>query len=212
MTHRYPDDPDVALMLRVQQGSEDAFNQLVERFAPILVNFMYKFVGSVAAAEDLSQEVFLKVYRAAPTYKPTAKFKTWILTIATNVSLNQQRWERRRFHVSLDAPMDREDGQGIGASIRDDGDAPEDNLERTERAVRVREAIAALPENQRRAVVLARFQGCSYAEIGEVMELSLMAVKSLLNRAKENLKEQLVRELKEYLDGPDDSSRIGEMQ
>ncbi len=212
MTRRYLDDPNVILMLEVQKGSEDAFKRLVERFAPILVNFMYKYVGSLAAAEDLSQEVFLKVYRAAPNYEPKAKFKTWILTIATNVSLNQQRYERRRKHLSLDAPMDREDGPGVGSALSDGGDAPEDNLDRSEVACRVREAIASLPENQRKAVVLARYQECSYAEIGDVLGLSLMAVKSLLNRAKENLREYLARELKEHLEESGDLPNNGAMQ
>ena len=212
MTLRYLDDPDVILMLQVQKGSEEAFSQLVERFAPILVNFMYKFVDSVAAAEDLSQEVFLKVHRAAPKYEPKAKFKTWILTIATNVSLNQQRYERRRRHLSLDASMDREGGPGLGAALSDGGDAPDENLGRTEVARKVREAIASLPDNQRNAVVLARYEECSYAEIGEMMGLSLMAVKSLLNRAKENLREVLARELKEHLEGSGDSSGSGVIQ
>ena len=205
MDNRYREDPDVRLMLRVRDGDESAFETLVETWAPVLVSFMFRFVGSASVAEDLSQEAFMKVYRAAPDYEPKAGFKTWLLTIATNLCLNQKRWDSKRRHFSLDAAIENGDGKSFAGDLSADAETPREEAERRELREKVKEAILALPEQQRAAMVLARYERMSYAGIGEVMRVSAMAVKSLLNRAKENLRERLERELKEYLVTPNRS-------
>ena len=188
-------DPDVALMLALKAGNSSAFDELVTRHAALLVGFFYRQMGHRDLAEDLAQETFLKVYRARDGYRPTARFKTWLLTIATNLSLNRKRYEGHRFHLSLDAPRG-EGGGDAGSGIADNrGESPEAALERDELGERVRAAVQGLPNNQRTAVSLHRFEGLSYADIAEVMGLSGKAVKSLLNRAKENLRVRLEREI-----------------
>jgi RNA polymerase sigma-70 factor, ECF subfamily len=195
MSTGFTDDPDVRVMLAVRSGEHAAFAELVERHGAFLVSFIYKFVGSQATAEDLAQEAFFKAFRAAPTYEPTAKFKTWLLTIASNLCMNRKRWEKKRQHLSLDAPADRESGRSLSESVADDGEGPMGGIDRDERRTMVRRAIVSLPENQRLAVILARYHELSYAQIAESMGMTIMAVKSLLNRAKENLKERLSQEL-----------------
>lgn len=188
------EDPDVQLMLKVKSGDRTAFEELVRRHSSLLVNFMFKFVGSLATAEDLAQEAFFKVFKAAPTYEPTARFKTWLLTIAANLCMNRKRWEKRRFHHSLDASGD--DDRRPADEVAGSEAPPSADMERSELRVVVRRAVLSLPESQRLAVILARYHELSYAEIAESMDLTIMAVKSLLNRAKENLRVRLERELK----------------
>ena len=204
MTKRYLEDPDVQCMLRIREGDAVAFEEMVARYAPILVNFMRRFVGTDSVAEDLAQEVFLKVHRAAPGYEPTARFKTWILTIATNLCLNEKRRAGRRPFVSLDDDGGREDG--AAERVRDRGPAPEARMDATELQSKVRLAIAALPENQRAVLIMARYEELSYAEIAEATGSSVMAVKSLLNRAKTKLKNLLERELQDFLVAPPEES------
>lgn len=200
MTKRYLDDPDVQRMLRIREGDAVAFEEMVSRYAPILVNFMRRFVGTDSIAEDLAQEVFMKVHRAAPGYEPTARFKTWILTIATNLCLNEKRRASRRPAISLDDDGVREDS--AGERVQDRGPAPEAQMDTMELQSKVRSAIAALPENQRAVVIMARYEDMSYAEIAEATGTSIMAVKSLLNRAKTKLKGLLERELQDFLVAP----------
>lgn len=196
MSVGYEDDPDVRLMLAVKANVPGAFETLVERHSSFLLNFIFKFTGSQATAEDLAQEVLFKVHRAAANYEPTAKFRTWLLTIASNLCLNRKRWEKNHHALSLDAPLKEGGSQSLGDDVMDDGDRPGDSIDRREVRKAVRTAIASLPDNQRAAVILARYHELSYVEIGEALGLSIMAVKSLLNRAKENLKERLARDLK----------------
>jgi RNA polymerase sigma-70 factor (ECF subfamily) len=192
-------DPDVALMLAVKAGDSAAFDELVARHAAYLVNFFYRQVGHRDLAEDLAQETFLKVYRARDGYRPTARFKAWLLTIATNLALNKKRYEKLRFHLSLDTSVTDDDGEQ-GFQIPDRGGAePASAFERDEMQERVRVVVQGLPANQRIAVILHRFEGLSYAEIATAMDLTEKAVKSLLNRAKENLRTRLQHEIKDYL-------------
>lgn len=200
MTKRYLDDPDVQCMLRIREGDPVAFEEMVGRYAPILVNFMRRFVGTDSVAEDLAQEVFLKVHRAAPNYEPTARFKTWILTIATNLCLNEKRRAGRRPFVSLDDDGGRE--VSAAERVTDQGPAPEARMDTSELQTRVRRAIAALPESQRAVLIMARYEGLSYAEIAEATDSSIMAVKSLLNRAKTKLKGLLERDVQDFLVAP----------
>jgi RNA polymerase sigma-70 factor (ECF subfamily) len=184
-------DYDVGLMLAFQRGDELAFQELVERNHARVIGLIYRFVGDAADAEDLAQEVFLRIYRARPTYAPTAKFSTWMFRIAANVSLNALRARaNRRDDVSMERLARAHDGP---QTLPDPAArAPDHNLHRTELQGKVREAIHGLPEKQQMAVVLNKYEGMSYADIAVTLGCSTMAVKSLLARARENLKNHLL--------------------
>lgn len=195
----YLQDPDVRLMLDVKAERPGAFEELVAHWSSVLLNYLIRQAGARDQAEDLVQEVFLKVYRARDRYVPTARFKTWLMTIATNVCLNRKRYEGHRAHLSLDA---QRPGDGAAGSSRVEDEkvpAPSEGLERCEVQSRVQAAVAALPENQRMAVDLLRFGGLSYKDIAGAMGLSLPATKSLLNRAKTNLRESLSQDVNEWM-------------
>jgi RNA polymerase sigma-70 factor (ECF subfamily) len=184
-------DYDVSLMLRFQRGEELAFQELVQRNHARVIGLIYRFIGDPADAEDLAQEVFLRIYRARLTYKPTAKFSTWMFRITANVSLNALRSRaNRRDDVSIDQMGDSGDGpRGIADH---DSAMPYDNMHRRELQDKVQEAIQALPEKQQIAVVLNKYEGMSYADIARTIGCSTMAVKSLLARARDNLKDRLL--------------------
>jgi len=186
----YLSDPDVLLMLDFQKGNRASFENLMHKHYKRILNFIYRFTGIRETAEDLTQEVFIKVYNSGPTYRPKAKFQTWIFTIAKNISLN----ELRRFKnkpVSLDGTWETEDGE-MAPQVEDTrAPSPDQEIIQDEKAVIVKAAIDALPENQRMAVILRRYEDLSYEEIAKTMGCSVKAVKSLLNRAKENLRNKL---------------------
>lgn len=202
---RYADDPDTQLMARFQRGDDTAFTQLVERHQQRVMNIAARYVGRTTDTEDLAQEVFLRVYRHRDRWQPTAKFTTWLFQIAVNLSLNWLRDGKRKRMLSIDAPL----GRGADGSRPDPEDVrsptAHDALELQERAAVVREAIAQLPENQRMAVILFRQEGLPYQEVAAAMQVSLPAVKSLLNRAKTNLREAL----EPFLDQLDAGSEDG---
>jgi RNA polymerase sigma-70 factor, ECF subfamily len=176
-------------MLQVAAGDMSAFRELVARHQAPLVNFVYRVVLDRAEAEDLVQETFFNAYKAAARYRPEARFSTWLYRIATNLALNALTARRRRPRVSLDA---EENSTPQASRIRaDDKDAPDRQLERRELAEAVERALAQLPERQRTAVALHRFEGFSYEEIAEAMSCSVDAVDSLLRRAKTALKQAL---------------------
>ncbi|MBN1394110.1 MAG: sigma-70 family RNA polymerase sigma factor [Pirellulales bacterium] len=190
---RYALDPDVRLMLEVCGGDAAAFEELVVRYQARLVTLFRHVVGNREQAEDLAQEVFLRVYRARESYRPGAKFSTWLFTIANHAAANALRDRSRRREVTL---RSRDSGP-LGARPLDrmllasSGQMPARQLDKAEARQIVRMALDALGDRQRMAVLLSKFEGMSYAEIGEVMELSPQAVKSLLWRARENLREVL---------------------
>lgn len=177
-------DPDVALMLRFQKGHEGAFEELVHRHTRAVLNLVYRYLGDASRAEDVAQDIFVKVYRARMKYEPKAKFTTWLYRIAVNHCLNEIRAGKSR--PSLGAPVN----DLLEHPAAEDPDA---RLHRQELREAVKGAIDALPENQRMAVLLSRYEDMSYDEIAETMGLSLEAVKSLLFRAKENLQRALAR-------------------
>lgn len=177
-------DPDVDLMLRFQKGDERAFEELVGRHTRGVLNLVYRYLNDASRAEDVAQEVFVKVYKARMKYEPKAKFSTWLYRIAVNHCLNEIR--SRRSQPAVAAPID-------DLMQEPSGSDPDARMKRDELQAAVKEALAALPENQRVAVLLARYQDMSYEEIAETMGLSLEAVKSVLFRAKENLKISLAR-------------------
>ncbi|MBL7139888.1 MAG: sigma-70 family RNA polymerase sigma factor [Planctomycetes bacterium] len=184
-------DYDVGVMLRFQKGEELAFQELVERNHSRVIGLIYRFISDASDAEDLAQEVFLRIYRARKTYKPTAKFSTWMFRITANVSLNALRSRaNRKDDVSIEQVSDF--GDGPRAMPDPDSELPDHNLHRAELHDKVREAIADLPEKQQVAVVLNKYEGMSYAEIADTIGCSTMAVKSLLARARDNLKDHLL--------------------
>ena len=184
-------DYDVALMLAFQRGDELAFQELVERNHARVIGLTYRFIGDATDAEDLGQEVFLRIYRARQTYKPTAKFSTWMFRITANVSLNALRSRAsRRDDVSIDQMTDSSDGPR--AMPDPDSPTPDHRLHQEELHARVREAIGTLPAKQQIAVVLNKYEGMSYADVARTIGCSTMAVKSLLARARDNLKDRLL--------------------
>jgi RNA polymerase sigma-70 factor (ECF subfamily) len=183
-------DPDVRLMLQVRDGSAAAFEELMLRYQVRLVTVLEHLVGRRGQAEDLAQEVFLRVYRSRERYSPEAKFSTWLFTIANNVALNARRSKSRRREVHVEPA----DSSGLGGAPLDQmalaasGQMPARQLDKTEMRDVVRLAVGTLNERQRLAVLLSKFEEMSYADIAEAMEMSPQAVKSLLSRARENLR------------------------
>ncbi len=185
-------DPDIRLMLRVRDDDTVAFTELIERFQHRLVAVMHHLVGHADEAEDLAQEVFLRVYRIRKKYTPKAKFSTWLFTIANNLALNALRDRRRRQVMPLET---NESGQfgplstGAMTSTRDQ--PPTHNIQQQELAEVIRLALDGLNERQRMAIVLNKFEDMNYTDIADVMGLTAKAVKSLLSRARAKLREAL---------------------
>ncbi len=193
-------DPDIRLMLRVRDDQTGAFEKLVELYQHRLVAVMNHLVGNAAEAEDLAQEVFLRVYRSRKKYRPRSKFSTWLFTIANNLALNALRSRQRKPVVPLptqeSGPLGPRPAEQI---VRDRGSGPMQRMQRQELAAVVREALEGLNERQRMAVVLNKFEDMNYAEIAGVMNLTPKAVKSLLSRARMNLRAALSGYI--YMDG-----------
>ena len=186
---------DAEVMLRVKAGDQSAFDYLVQKYRRPLVSFMYRMARNSAAAEDLAQEVFLRVYRSRQTYEASAKFTTWLYRIATNLAVNHARdtrHERPEVTASLDEP-DEETGTTL--DIADGTITAEEALLRRERMLAIRSKVEALPERQKLAVIMHKYQQMDYKQIADVLKLSESATKSLLFRAYETLREQL----KEFL-------------
>ncbi|MGA8224585.1 MAG: sigma-70 family RNA polymerase sigma factor [Candidatus Acidiferrales bacterium] len=180
---------DVQLMLDVKAGDDASFDLLLQKYRTPLVNFLYRMVRDAATAEDLAQEVFLRVYRARKQYSPSAKFTTWLFRIATNLALNSVRDNRyRRMQVSLDAPVE-EDEAPIQLPAKDM--RMDEHMVERDRAQIIRRAVAALPEKQRVAVLLHKYEEMDYGEIAKILDCSESALKSLLFRAYETLRVQL---------------------
>jgi RNA polymerase sigma-70 factor (ECF subfamily) len=185
---------DVQLMLDVKAGDEQSFALLLHRYRSPLVNFLYRMVRNREQAEDLAQEVFLRVYRAREDYVPSAKFTTWLFRIATNLALNSVRDTRhQRLEQSLDAPVstDAEDGDERPLEVADKHPDIEQHLVEEERKKMIRHAIDKLPEKQRAAVLLHKYQELDYNEIAKILDCSESALKSLLFRAYETLRVEL---------------------
>ena len=182
---------DTEVMLKVKTGDESAFAYLVQKYRRPMVSFMYRMCHNPAAAEELAQEVFLRVYRSRSTYEPTAKFSTWIYRIATNLAVNHARdtrHERPEKSVRLDEP-DAE--TGTTPDLADTSLTVEEQILQRERMAMIRAKVQALPERQRMAVLMHKYQQMDYRQIAEVLKLSESATKSLLFRAYESLREQL---------------------
>lgn len=180
---------DEEWMLRLQAGDDHAFDHLLGKYRAPVVHFVYRMVHEPALAEELAQEVFLRVFRARRSYRPRAKFTTWLFRIATNVALNALRDGRMRRwgETSIDA----EDAGPQVAQLSAPGPSAEQRLLEAERARQIRAAVESLPEKQRLAVLLHKYQGLDYAEIAPILGCSESALKSLLFRAYEALRVKL---------------------
>ena len=192
-------DPDVRLMLRVRADDAEAFEELVRRYQNRLVSLLTHLTGSRDMAEDLAQDVFLRVYRARQRYEPGSKFSTWLYTIAHNAAANAQRTLSRRKEVRLAPAGPSESGANPldAAAVAASGLMPTRQADKRELNDVIRQAVAALNERQREAVLLNKFEHLGYDEIAEVMQLSPAAVKSLLTRARVNLRELIEPYLKQ---------------
>ena len=182
---------DAAVMLRVAAGDEASFNFLVQKHHRAMIHFLFRMVRNQAVAEELAQEVFLRVYRARDSYRAEAKFTTWLYRIATNLAVNHARdtkHERTAQTVYLDAP---DEETGTTPDVADDEPSVEQKLMRDERMAAIRKHVMALPERQQMAVLMHKYQGMDYRQIGEVLKLSESATKSLLFRAYQTLRDKL---------------------
>ena len=185
---------DVQRMLDVKAGDEQSFELLLQRYRTPLVNFLYRMVRNREQAEDLAQEVFIRVYRAREEYVPSAKFTTWLFRIATNLALNSLRDHRhQKLETSIDAPLtaDSESGDERPFEVPDKHPTIEQELVEESRKKMIRRAIEKLPEKQRAAVLLHKYQDLDYAEIAKILSCSESALKSLLFRAYEVLRVEL---------------------
>ena len=178
-------------MLRVSAGEDAGFTYLLEKYRKPIVNFMFRMVRNQAVAEELAQEVFLRVYRSRESYRAEAKFTTWLYRIATNLGVNyarDTRYERAAQNVYLDQP---DPETGTTPDVADSRPTIEFEIVKDERMKAIRAHVLALPERQRAAVLMHKYQGMDYKQIGEVLKLSESATKSLLFRAYQTLREKL---------------------
>lgn len=182
-------------MLAFKAGDEGAFRQLIERNQSKVFAMIVRLVGDHGQVEDLTQEVFVRIFRTAKRYEPMAKFSTWLYRISANVALNAIRTQRKSRTTQLEMP-DGDDESSWRRDVPDeDMPAPSSSLDVQELADKLREAIDQLPESQRVAILLNKYEHMSYQDIAAVLDCSTMAVKSLLSRARCGLRDQLVRYL-----------------
>ncbi len=183
----YLADLDVCLMLEFQKGNRDAFETLMRKYYPPILNFIYRMLGDRNSAEDLTQEVFIRVYKSAARYSAKSAFKTWLYLIARNLTLNEcrrrKRWLTQPLHSSEQEPPRQFEDKAYPR--------PDEELLNKEKSGLIQQAIDALPPKQRLAVILRAYDNFSYEEIARTLEVSAKAVKSLLNRARETLKERM---------------------
>jgi RNA polymerase sigma factor, sigma-70 family len=183
-------DEDIGLMIRFQGGDESCFEKLVERNKQRVFNIAYRYVGNAHDAEDVAQQVFINIYNAKGSYSPKAQFTTWLYTICKNTCLKTFR-KKRLNTVSIDSGMELEDDTVQFQLPDKDGSSPLQEVIIAERDNAVKEAIDSLPENQKIALILFKYEQLSYEKIAEITGFTVKAVKSLLFRARVNLKEML---------------------
>ena len=179
-------------MLRVKAGDEEAFRDLIERHQRAVISVIYRALGDAWEAEDIAQRVFIQVFRSARRYQPTAKFTTWLYTITHNAIRNEYRRRARHAAESFDALTQPGEAGEPGAQLADlRATDPSQTVIERELQESIEAAVQLLPDAQRTAVILCRFEGLPYEEIAVVLGCSVSAVKSLLHRARATLKEEL---------------------
>jgi len=183
---------DIALMLKVRSGDENAFEELIERHQSAVIGTVAKMLGNASEAEDIAQQVFIRLWKSAPRYKPKAKFTTFLFTITRNLVFNESRRKSRKKEFSME---EREDDFHLQTKDSQ-GASPDQELLQQELRQAIDQSIAKLPEKQRLAVILRRYEDMPYEEIGEIVGLSVSATKSQLFRARQTLRD----ELQQYLD------------
>jgi RNA polymerase sigma-70 factor (ECF subfamily) len=182
---------DAAVMLELRTGNMASFDFLIQKYRKPIIHFMYRMVHNQAVAEELAQEVFLRVYRSRDTYRAEARFSTWLYRIATNLGVNYAR-DTRHERTASTVYLDETDSEtGTTPDVADTTPGAEASLLRRERMNAIRQHVMALPERQRMAVLMHKYEGMDYKQIGEVLKLSESATKSLLFRAYQTLREKL---------------------
>jgi RNA polymerase sigma-70 factor, ECF subfamily len=194
-THRATGDfgqmDDAAIMLELRAGNMAGFDFLIQKYRKPIVHFMYRMVHNQAVAEELAQEVFLRVYRSRETYRAEARFSTWLYRIATNLGVNYAR-DTRHERTASTVYLDEADSEtGTTPDVADSTPDVEARMLRQERLNAIRQHVLALPERQRMAVLMHKYEGMDYKQIGDVLKLSESATKSLLFRAYQTLREKL---------------------
>ena len=184
---------DEALMLQLQTGDLRSFDTLVKRWEKPLLNYCYRMVNDIALAEDLRQEVFLRIYRSAKTYRVTAQFSTWLYRIATNLCLDTLAKQQRRKEIPMDAYLESE-SEGFDGKLIDPSDAPDAAVVKKEIENRVRLALARLPEDQQVVVTLRHYNGMKFHEIAEIVERPISTVKSRMAAGMERLSQMLSKQ------------------
>ncbi len=182
--------PSEDLMARIAQGDNEAFEILVNRHQASVLNLIYRFIGDRTQAKDLAQEVFIRVWKSAKTYKREAKFTTWLYRITANLCFNELKSSRRKKWFQFLRLGDQHE-ETIEDTLVDDSPSPEDLLLEKERSRQISDALQGLPDNQRMALILKRYDDLSYQEIAQILDCSVSAVESLLVRAKRSLQEKL---------------------
>ena len=184
-------DPDANLMLRVKQGDMTAFEELVNKHRQGVLNLLFRTLPDATEAEDLAQQVFVQVFKSAHRYRASAKFRTWLYTIARNLCLNEIRRRSRHPAESLDLRHPEHEDQPLRQFEDTKNFSPPEQVIEGELVEKIAEAVGDLPENQRTAIMLFREEELAYEEIAEVLGCSLSATKSLIHRARETLKQRL---------------------
>jgi RNA polymerase sigma-70 factor (ECF subfamily) len=187
----FPELEDSAIMLELRAGNMAGFDFLIQKYRKPIINFMYRMVHNQAVAEELAQEVFLRVYRSRETYRAEARFSTWLYRIATNLGVNYAR-DTRHERAASTIYLDEADSEtGTTPDVADAGPSAEASMLQRERLNAIRQHVLALPERQRMAVLMHKYEGMDYKQIGDVLKLSESATKSLLFRAYQTLREKL---------------------
>jgi RNA polymerase sigma-70 factor (ECF subfamily) len=182
---------DATIMLELRTGNMAGFDFLIQKYRKPIIHFMYRMVHNQAVAEELAQEVFLRVYRSRETYRAEARFSTWLYRIATNLGVNYAR-DNRHERMASTVYLDETDAEtGTTPDVADTTPSAEANLLRRERLNAIREQVMTLPERQRMAVLMHKYEGMDYKQIGDVLKLSESATKSLLFRAYQTLRDKL---------------------
>lgn len=182
------EDEDAGFMVRFKEGDDSAFEKLFAKYKKPLLNTVYRFIGNRSEAEDIIQDVFLKVYQARNSYKPTAKFSTWLYRIVRNSCFNWYRHHRTIRFLSLDKPLRSPDNEFLREIAAPSKNDPDVLLKEKELKKQVQSALQSLPEKQKMAIILRGYEKKTYEEIAGIMDCSVSAVKSLIFRARINLR------------------------